>query len=191
MVDRAKNNEVSLIASLALFILPVIGVQLMKIREMKRREQVKADTASLASFAEHSPIRPPLPKLVQRLLSRCRLSYLSTIDAPAQSSHLSLMRFTYLLEEEVIIMSTQRKTKKFAMLEQQRGVSLLVHDFGQHEDGADNEERYRAAHLKHNPNYPQFIVGDDIAILCIHVHEARICNIDDQVVKWALGDKPN
>jgi hypothetical protein len=55
----------------------------------------------------------------------------------------------------------------------------------------DNEERYRAAHLKHNPNYPQFIVGDDIAILCIHVHEARICNIDDQVVKWALGDKPS
>ena len=129
----------SLIVSLALFILPVIGIQLMKSREMKRREQLKDDSASLASFAEQSPIRPPLPKLVQRLLSRCRLSYLSTIDVPAQSSHLSLMRFTYLLEEEVIIMSTNRKTKKFAMLEQQRGVSLLVHDFGQSEDGPDGE----------------------------------------------------
>jgi hypothetical protein len=45
-------------------------------------------------------------------------------------------------------------------------------------------EHYRSAHLKHNPDYPQFIVGDDIAILCIHVTSARICNVYDQVTKW-------
>jgi len=109
--------------------------------------------------------------------------------------------------DEIIIMSTQRKTKKYEMLRKQRGVALLIHDFSQNEvEGEENacggvysitlngdcnivEEgersaRYRAAHLKHNPDYPQFIVGDDIAMLCVNATSARICNIDDQVTKW-------
>jgi len=108
--------------------------------------------------------------------------------------------------DEIIIMSTQRKTKKYEMLRKQRGVALLIHDFSQNEGGGENacggvysitlngdctivEEgersaRYRAAHLKHNPDYPQFIVGDDIAMLCVNATSARICNIDDQVTKW-------
>jgi hypothetical protein len=41
------------------------------------------------------------------------------------------MRFTYLPEEETIIMSTNRRTKKYDMLERQGGVALLVHDFSE------------------------------------------------------------
>jgi hypothetical protein len=96
------------------------------------------------------------------------------------------------------------KTKKFEMLQNQRGVALLVHDFQQDgkngvysitlngdcrilASGKTKAEQYRAAHLKHNPDYPQFIVGDDIAILCVHVTSARICNVHDQVTKWDVA----
>ena len=126
------------------------------------------------------------------------------------------MRYTYIPEEEVIVMSTNTKTKKFTMLEKQTGVALLVHDFAQFgdDDGGGNDgtggemqtysitlnglchivgpgpdaERYRAAHLKANPQYPQFIVGKDIAMLCVDVQEARICDIHDRVTKWNVND---
>lgn len=37
---------------------------------------------------------------------------------------------------------------------------------------------------------PQFIVGKDIAILSVDVVSARICNINDEVIKWNVGDSP-
>jgi general stress protein 26 len=162
---------------------------------------------SLSSIAGRGrSLKPPFPPVVREVLRKSRLAYLSTVDADLASSHLSLMRFTYVNDPqdgEVIIMSTNRKTKKFEMLQNQQGVALLVHDF-QHDgkdgvysitlngdcrivDLAEKAEQYRAAHLNHNPEYPQFIVGEDIAILCVHVTSARICNIYDQVVKWDVA----
>ncbi|EJK72617.1 hypothetical protein THAOC_05835 [Thalassiosira oceanica] len=82
------------------------------------------------------PLKPPLPPVVKKVLSRCRLAYLSTVDSEIHSSHLSLMRFTYLPEEELIIMSTNRMTKKYDMISRQKGVALLIHDFAD-EGGAD------------------------------------------------------
>ena len=113
-------------------------------------------------------------------------------------------------------MSTNTKTKKFDMLSRQKGVALLVHDFDKAQidgtadkvitkestrsitlngdcrilSGAD-EERYRKAHLAHNPDYPQFIVGEDIAVLCIDVTSARICDLNDKVVHWNVLDEQN
>jgi len=49
-------------------------------------------------------------------------------------------------------------------------------------------ERYRQIHLRNNPDYPQFIVGKDIAILRVDVATARICNISDEVIKWNVGE---
>lgn len=159
-----------------------------------------------------SVIKPPFPQTLRDMLSKCRLAYLSTVDMQAISSHLSLMRFTYLHDEEdgeVVIMSTNKDTKKFQMLKQQNGVSLLVHDFDKAQsDGSGNkepqetrsitlngncrilsgsdEEKYRKKHLEHNPDYPQFIVGEDIAVLCINVASARICDLNDKVVHWSV-----
>jgi len=63
------------------------------------------------------------------------------------------------------------------------GGGFVLEPDGVVEEG-ERSARYRAAHLKHNPDYPQFIVGDDIAMLCVNATSARICNIDDQVTKW-------
>ena len=96
----------------------------------KEREQERDFLLSLVKNPSSQPLRPPLPEIVQRVLSRCSFAYLSTIDVDSTSSHLSLMRFTYLPEEETIVMSTNVKTKKYEMLEKQNGVALLIHDFG-------------------------------------------------------------
>jgi hypothetical protein len=166
-----------------------------------------------------SLIKPPFPQPLRDMLSKCRLAYLSTVDIQATSSHLSLMRFTYLhdlIDGEIVIMSTNKNTKKFDMLQQQKGVALLVHDFDfDTEDKNTNtnneststststrstitlngdcciltgkeEEKYRKEHLKHNPEYPQFIVGNDIAVLCVHVTSARICDLNDNVIHWNI-----
>ena len=68
----------------------------------------------------------PCEQVVQ-LLERCSLCYLSTFHQEAP--HLSLMNFTYYQADEVIIMSTRRDTKKFALLESSKNVAVLVHDF--------------------------------------------------------------
>ena len=192
--------------------------------QQQRRSSVGEDRKSLSSSLS-SLIKPPFPQTLREMLSKCRLAYLSTADNAATSSHLSLMRFTYLhdpVDGEVVIMSTNRNTKKFEMLSQQNGVALLVHDFDDKAQklangkGSSNnnttettkpqiqrsitlngncrileggdETKYRQAHLRHNPDYPQFIVGEDIAVLCIHVTSARICDLNDRVVHWNVDD---
>jgi hypothetical protein len=67
------------------------------------REAVK----SLAS----TDIAPPFPDVVVRMLNTVDKTFLATtVDS---SPHLSLMKFTYHQPDEVIILSTQRGTKKF------------------------------------------------------------------------------
>jgi general stress protein 26 len=204
-MTSSQTTTSSSLLNVALFVIPVIG---FVFRNEQIRRQQAHDKASLNAYSDAShidPLRPPFPPVVQNLLQKCRLAYLSTVDT--DTSHLSLMRFTYIAAEEVIIMSTNKFTKKYDILKKQRGVAVLVHDFGGGDgngskgeysitlngtcsiiEDVDTMERYRKAHLKHNPDYPQFIVGDDIAILCVDVRSARICNIADQVIQWNVAD---
>lgn len=188
-------------------------------KQEKQEKQEGKESLRVSTFdgVENGKIRPPFPPVIRNMLSSCRLAYLSTVQE--NSSHLSLMRFTYINDKddgEVIIMTTRRETKKFNMLKKQNGVALLIHDFpqfGEHVgtiseeevthgvhsitlngkcailEGKDEKaEIYRAKHLQHNPDYPQFIVGPDISVLCITITSARICNIDDKVTKWNVKD---
>ena len=141
----ATNSLNKAIATVA-FVLPMIYMYRKNKRALEEqnqirdeREQERAFLSSLARQPSSKLLRPPLPEIVQRVLSRCSFAYLSTVDVDSTSSHLSLMRFTYLPEEETIIMSTNVKTKKYDMLEKQNGVALLIHDFG---DGNDLNGEY-------------------------------------------------
>ena len=195
MTSQLNTNALTF----CLFSAPILYLLLKpKIEEKKKPNQ---PPATLGSF-----LRPPFPPIIRDMLSTCRLAYMSTVQG--DSSHLCLMRFTYLKDEdegEVIILSTQRSTKKFDMLRKQNGVALLIHDFpqfGVEGDGVysitlngrcqilepgEKAEKFRKAHLAHNPDYPQFIEGPDIAMLMIIMSSARICNINDQVTKWDAG----
>jgi general stress protein 26 len=198
------SKSMSLVTALVFVAVPLIYFRYQRKSSQKGHGDENDSLSSIAG--RRSSLKPPFPLVVREVLSKSRLAYLSTVDPDLASSHLSLMRFTYVNDPEdgeVIIMSTNRKTKKFEMLQNQRGVALLVHDFQQ--DGNDGvysitlngdcrivdlpkkAEQYREAHLKHNPEYPQFIVGEDIAILCVHATSARICNVYDQVTKWDVA----
>lgn len=202
---RSNHGAMSTAAAAALIAVAVGGFIYV---QRKRKDETNTDRAIL-SRNSGPEMRPPFPQEVRNLLSKCHLAYLSTVDAAAGSSHLSLMRFTYLqdaIDGEVVIMSTNTKTKKFEMLQRQNGVALLVHDFQQSPcsksgnfsitlngscrivTATAKREHYRQAHLKHNPDYPQFIIGEDIAILCIDVKSARICNVNDQVIHWDVAN---
>jgi len=160
---------------------------------------------------------PPLPKPVADSLFRSRLCYLAT--SGDNDPHLSLMRFTYTagLEEdgsEVMIISTQRKTKKYEVITRNKNVALLVHDFDATANADANNyqqmngqtrysitlnglvkvqegelaERYRAIHLAANGAYKQFIVGDDIAIITVDLKRARVCDVNDRVTHFQRSD---
>ena len=140
------TNHLSTAMTLALFIGPIVYVSWKRWRDTEEaqkfideRDAERAFLSALVRDKSSKTLRPPLPEIIQRLLSRCRFAYLSTVDVDSNSSHLSLMRFTYLPEEEIIIMSTNVKTKKYDMLERQSGVALLIHDFGEEEASATGE----------------------------------------------------
>jgi len=219
-------------------------IYLKNIKIKARNDRSSSSSDDMHGISSMSPsssvvIRPPFPSILRDMLSKCRLAYLSTVDMITTeanvmlSSHLCLMRFTYLKDDQhgdgdVIIMSTNRKTKKYDILLRHKQVALLVHDFYQFDeeknstivqrskqgDDGDNINmitstcsitlngechilfdedekcrRYREAHLRNNPDYPQFIIGEDIAILYLAVTSARICNVHDQVMKWSVFDQ--
>jgi len=158
---------------------------------------------------------PPLPKPIADALERSRLCFLATAGASLEP-HLSLMRFSYCRglgepePSEVMVISTQRKTKKFDILTENENVALLVHDFATHNDESNFDyellnnrprysitlngrvrveegelaERYRQIHLGSNAGYSQFIVGEDIAIITVHLQRARVCDVNDRVAHF-------
>ena len=157
-------------------------------------------------------VTPPLPESIVKLLQASRLCFLAT--QADGDPHLSLMNFTYYQAEELIIMCTRRATKKYEQMLSSRSVAILIHDFphlaesgnggggGQHgktlsvtlngvsepvtESSAD-EARYRAIHLQNNPDYAQFIVGPDVAVVLVRLNTARMCDIKDRVQVWQAG----
>ncbi|KAK3271081.1 hypothetical protein CYMTET_20549 [Cymbomonas tetramitiformis] len=156
-----------------------------------------ASVDEVLKLAESGSVKPPLPSIIKNILLYARLTFLATsID---DNPHLSLMNFTYVKEEEVIVMSTAKHTKKFDFIQKQPNVSLLFHDFAAEGDSGQRactysitlngaakivtcpieREKYRALHLQKNAEYPQFIVGDHIEIVVVYVQSARVCNVHD------------
>jgi hypothetical protein len=165
---------------------------------------------------QETSIRPPFPPEIVTLLQESCLCYLGvTLDD--NNSHLCLMNFTYIPSEEVIILSTRRDTTKFRAIVRMTRCTLLMHDFpvGVAARCSDREKEYgkthsitmygtvnvlsgeeaekmRVAHLaRHGPEYEQFIVGENIAILAVHVEYAKICNVKDEVKHWTASDSSN
>jgi len=100
------------------------------------------DMASLMNVV----LRPPLDERVARMLESTSLCYLSTFSldsAGEPSPHLSLMRFTYVRGEEVVLISTQRRTKKYEQMCNSPAVAVLVHDFP--EDGRGEADARRGS----------------------------------------------
>jgi len=223
---RLLGKTDALIASNAILVLSLLFLERNEITRFARKlvhsfrnlfvslpQERSSPTRSLSGYLGKDYV-PPLPKPVAEALERSCLCYLATAGE-TNEPHLSLMRFTYAagLEEEdseVLIISTQRKTKKFEIITGNKNVALLVHDF-EASAGSDASnylqmegktrysitlngvvkvqedelaEAYRQIHLAANHAYKQFIVGDDIAIITVHLTRARVCDVNDRVTHF-------
>lgn len=209
-------SAVSVLACSNLALLALILWRDGQLRKLLRRLRTARSTAELGGLLGRD-YEPPLPAPIAEALERSCLCFLAT--SRSESPHLSLMRFSYCQDletprEEVLIMTTQRATKKYEMLAANQNVALLVHDFeGDAGNDASNytaldgrsrysitlngvareargalAEQYRAIHLKSNAAYKQFIVGDDIAIITVHLQRARVCDVNDRVHHFRRND---
>eukprot|EP00620_Florenciella_sp_RCC1587_P023686 CAMPEP_0182559664 /NCGR_PEP_ID=MMETSP1324-20130603/2698_1 /TAXON_ID=236786 /ORGANISM="Florenciella sp., Strain RCC1587" /LENGTH=243 /DNA_ID=CAMNT_0024771945 /DNA_START=66 /DNA_END=798 /DNA_ORIENTATION=- len=167
----------------------MMGVNHLK-QKAKQRDEAPRKRALSAG-----DIRPPFPAPVVKLLDSASLCYLSTTHGGAP--HLSLMHFTYVQHEELIVFTTRRNTLKHRNLVKSPDVAILIHDFpgltseGQVLDGEGGEktysrtyavtlygrayvleegsdsERLREKHLARQPESAVFIKGDDIAVVTV------------------------
>jgi len=125
---------------------------------------------------------------VKALLENEKLCMMATSweDKP----YLSLMNFTYIEEENTIVLSTRRNSKKYFNIQKNKYMSLLVYSSSQGLSATllgrvltlevDEEEYYRALHMKKN-NMPQFILGDHIGLIVFSIEDIVVSNSQDQV----------
>lgn len=189
--------------------LGVIGAQSFIIWRLLRPRQAETEADSKK---DSEWLKPPLPQPVVEMLRASRLCHLAT--SSVGEPHLSLMNFSYFVEDEVVIFCTRRDTKKYHQILEQPNVAILIHDFpnlkqNQDDDskktgsitlnglvevceqGSVEEAKYRKIHLAWNSCYAQFIVGDQIAVFIVHVQRARMADINDKVTYWSKDQGNN
>ncbi len=134
-----------------------------------------------------------LPPEASRLLREQKLCVLCTSaqDLP----HASLMAFTYLPEEKVVIFATRRETTKSENITRNPRVALLV--FGGIEEAGVSlsctiegtahfvpdaqAEVYRAVHHRRHPNLPSFTEESDVAFVRVVFDRVTLADKQDRV----------
>ncbi|EEG77942.1 pyridoxamine 5'-phosphate oxidase family protein [Dethiobacter alkaliphilus] len=136
-----------------------------------------------------------LPKKVLSLLHNEKFCSLATCFQ--NKPHLSLMNFTFLPEEQVIILSSREDTTKINYIQKNPEVSLLVYSFKDKEPfsctiygtaemaGPEQSRIYRKIHLMNHPDMSAFIEGDNIAIIIIGIQGISLSDINDNVRTWS------
>ena len=201
-MSSSKLSNVAITTGIALITSIILGVGVRYYynnSEKNRKKKVNNNNNNDDNSYEYYP---PLPNPVVTLLMASRLCFLATQSS--NDPHLSLMNFTYYQPEEILIMTTRRNTKKFEQMITNNKVAVLIHDFPNLDidknktngntvsitlNGFSNiihDEniaiKYRNIHLQKNPDYAQFIEGNEVII--IRIEKARICDINDQVKHW-------
>lgn len=140
-----------------------------------------------------------LPLQVSKLLESEKRCVLATchLDKP----HLSLMIFTYIAGEDLIILSSRPDTTKVKNINKNREVALMLYIESKKEEkpfsctlygtakmlaqGEDNF--YRETHYKRHRDMGNFIRGENISIIIVEIKKAVISDIDDSVQTWPAG----
>jgi len=127
---------------------------------------------------------------VYTLLEGEKICFLATCQS--DKPHLSMMNYTYLPEEELIIISTRKNTKKFFNMQKNPAVALLIYRiplsctiYGRADvEKGQRTEFYRTLHLAHHRDMQQFISGPEIAIITIRMESAMTADLQDEVISW-------
>ncbi|MEQ8237340.1 MAG: pyridoxamine 5'-phosphate oxidase family protein [Syntrophomonadaceae bacterium] len=117
-----------------------------------------------------------LPDKAREILHENRQCCLGTLDGEAP--YLSLMLYSFIPEEEVIVMSSFRNSSKVKQILKNPRAAILVHEAEELENpvsltllgniavlAGQPAEYYRDLHSHSHPQQAQFIEGTEIAIL--------------------------
>lgn len=129
-----------------------------------------------------------ISKEVKNLLKNEKLCTLAT--CVENNPYVSLMNFTYVEEENKVILSTRRDSKKYDNIIKNKKISLLLFSSTSGLSATflgkamriegEEEKRYREMHMQKN-KMPQFILGDDIGVVVFTIEQIIVSDKQDQV----------
>lgn len=129
-----------------------------------------------------------IPKDIKEILKNENLCAMAT--CLENQPYLSLMNFTYLENENKIILSSRKNSRKYSNIQKNKNISLLISSSSNKQSATllgtavtiddKNEKKYREMH-KENINMPQFISGDNIGLIVFSIEEIIISDSQDQV----------
>lgn len=133
-----------ILRDLAIACLAVGTVMVIQNIIKKRKSQTKKRKRHITADIQETNLRPPFPKPIVQLLQSASLCHMG-VQLDDGTTHLCLMSFTYVPEEQIIIMSTRRNTTKYRAIEKIDQVTLLIHNFAtdlklNHETVSSNED---------------------------------------------------
>lgn len=141
-----------------------------------------------------------IPAEIVKLLQRENFCMLATSyqDHP----HVSLMNFTYMDAEKLIVLSSREDTIKVKNIKNNPEVALLIYNLGVDGEspisctihgvatvvGSDNDSRYREPHYEKHRHMGAFIEGENISIITVSIKHATLSDVEDKVRTWNPGD---
>lgn len=137
-----------------------------------------------------------ISKKVRDLLINEKLCTLATCveDKP----YVSLMNFTFVEEENKVVLSTRRDSRKYHNILKNKRISLLLFSSDSEISATflgtamtlegEEERHYREMHMEKN-NMPQFILGDNIGVVVFSIEQIVISDKNDRVTYIEETDK--
>jgi general stress protein 26 len=138
-----------------------------------------------------------LPIQLRMLLENKKRCFLATcyLDKP----HLSLMLFTYLPDDNLIILSSRPDTTKVKNIINNREVALLLYSSGSDKEkpfsctlygsakvlSKEKDNFYRECHYKKHRDMGVFITGENISVITVEIKNAIISDPEDSVQTWS------
>ncbi|PUU89362.1 pyridoxamine 5'-phosphate oxidase family protein [Halanaerobium sp.] len=131
-----------------------------------------------------------IPKEIKNLLKNNKLCSMATCWD--EKPYLSLMNFTYLESEDIVILSSRKNSKKYTNIQKNKNISLLIFSDSTNKSatflgtaltlktGDNKEEYYRKMHIK-NCEMPQFILGENINLIIFKIEEVIVSDREDNV----------
>ena len=129
-----------------------------------------------------------IPKVIKDLLENEELCAMATCSE--NQPYISLMNFTFVEEENIVILSSRRDSKKYSNIQNNKNVSLLFSSpqkisatFLGTAVAIENdveEKHYKELHMKIN-NMPQFILGDNVGIIAFNIDKIIVSDNEDQI----------
>ena len=143
----------------------------------KRRNKKEKRRRHLTADFQETNLRPPFPKPIVDLLQSASLCHMG-VQLDDGTTHLCLMSFTYIPDEQTIIMSTRRNTTKFRAIQNIDEVTLLIHNFSTYKITCETTEEVSAADNDYSNTHSITLYGNVIILSGEDAEDMRLKHLE-------------